>query len=72
MDSDVQLEKGELVPDGVSRHDLLEEANLRAFRAGYSITRHGRPLPRRICGRVNFGVQKLNIWPRDEEGRLIE
>ena len=65
-------DRGELVPDDVSRRDLLAEANLRARRAGYAVTRDGRPQPRRMQAPSNWGRQKLNVWPRDAAGKLIE
>ncbi len=39
----------------------------------------GRTIPRQICGFghlrlgiVPFGEQKLNLWPRDEKGVLVD
>ena len=62
----------ELVPPNVSEKDLREEVNRRTAKAGYT-TRHGEPTgATKIMGRVNWGKQKLNIWPRDKKGRLIE
>lgn len=66
------LEKGELVPDDVSSRDLKEEASLRAFRAGYPVTKDGKPQPRKIQSLNPWGHRKLNLWPRDDAGRLIE
>ena len=63
---------GELVPAGVSKRDLRYEANLRAHKAGYDVTRDGKPKPRRICTVVSLGQTRLNLWPRDETGNLIE
>jgi hypothetical protein len=62
---------GELVPQDVKESDLRDEVNLRTYRAGYT-TRDGRRRPRLptvVCG---WGREKLNVWPRDEQGNLIE
>ena len=66
------LDKGEIVPEDVSSRDLRDEANLRAFRAGYAVTKDGRRQPRKIQSLNPWGKRKLNIWPRDDAGRLIE
>jgi hypothetical protein len=66
------METGELVPNDVSARELRAEAHLRAHRAGYAVTRDGRPQPRRIQGTCNWGRQRLNVWPRDAAGKLIE
>jgi hypothetical protein len=62
---------GELVPRDVKEADLRDEVNLRTCRAGYT-TRDGGPIPRRPTAAVNWGRQKLNVWPRDGRGNLIE
>lgn len=67
-----QLDKGELVPDDVSRAELLDESSARARRAGYAVTRDGGPEPRRIQTTSNWGERKYNLWPRDAAGNLIE
>ena len=60
----------EIVPDDIGRRDLVEEVNSRTHRAGYT-TREGGSVPLKImtCG---MGQSKLNVWPRDKEGNLIE
>lgn len=63
--------KGELVPSDVSEKDFRAEVNLRTARAGYT-TRDGGRIPRRIMAAINFGRTKLNVWPRDEQGNLID
>ena len=65
------LPPGEFVPDGVSKRELRDEVNVRTHRAGYT-TRDGGPIPLKIMGRVAWGRQKLNVWPRDAAGRLID
>jgi len=61
----------ELVPEDVSPRELRDELDLRTSRAGYT-TRDGRRPPRKIRATVNFGQTRLNVWPRDENGRLVE
>ena len=65
-------ERGELVPDDLSPRDLRAEAGLRAYAAGHDVRRDGgRPRPK-IQGLNPWGRQRLNVWPRDAHGRLIE
>ena len=62
----------ELIPDSVSSKDIRDEANRRASKKGYC-TRYGEPEGKtRPSGTVSFGIEKLNIWPRDKNGNLIE
>lgn len=62
----------EIVPDNVSEKDLRDEVNKRSAKAGYT-TRFGEPpYATKIQTTVLFGKEKLNIWPRDENGNLIE
>jgi hypothetical protein len=63
---------GELVPANVSESALRDEVNRRTAKAGYT-TRHGEcRAATRIQGLVGWGRQKLNVWPRDKDGNLIE
>lgn len=66
------MSQGEVVPDDVSPAELRREANLRAHKAGYDVTRDGKPMPRKIQTTVPCGEVKLNLWPRDAAGHLIE
>jgi hypothetical protein len=61
----------EIVPDDIPDKDLREEVNRRTFRAGYT-TREGKPVPLKIMTTVPFGEVRLNIWPRDKNGKLID
>lgn len=62
----------ELVPENVSETDLKDEVNKRTSRAGYT-TRYGEcPYATKIQTTSNFGETKLNNWPRDKDGRLID
>jgi hypothetical protein len=63
--------EGELVPPDVPLRDLRAEVNLRSSRAGYT-TRDGRPIPPKIQAVVPWGRRRLNVWPRDADGNLIE
>lgn len=61
----------EIVPDNVSRNDLIDESNRRSARAGYCSCA-GEPLNgTKIMSLVKWGKEKLNVWPRDENGQLI-
>ncbi len=55
---------------GMPQRDYLQELNIRSHKAGYT-TREGSSIPRKImaCG---FGKSKLNVWPRDKNGNLID
>ena len=58
--------------DIMTNSEHQEEVNHRTFNAGYT-DRDGKPrdLPKiRIFG--GYGEAKLNVWPRDENGNLIE
>ena len=62
----------EFIPDDVSEKDVREEANKRASKLGYC-TRAGEPPYRtKIQETVPIGRTKLNVWPRDKNGRLID
>jgi len=63
---------GEFVPDDVGPREARDEVNFRAHRAGYPVTRDGRPVPHKPTVLVNWGAPRLNVWPRDPEGNLIE
>lgn len=63
---------GEIVPVSVSEKDLRDEVNSRTAKAGYT-TRHGECMSAtKIQISISFGKRKLNLWPRDENGELIE
>lgn len=62
----------ELVPENVSEKDLKDEVHRRTSRAGYT-TRYGEcPYATKIQTTVQFGKVKLNLWPRDKDGNLID
>lgn len=60
----------EIVPDDMPKEELRQEVNRRTHRAGHT-TREGGPVPRKIMG-AGYGESKLNVWPRDKNGNLIE
>lgn len=60
----------EIVPDDISPVELREEVNSRTHRAGYT-TREGGPKPLKIMSH-GIGESKLNVWPRDNNGNLID
>jgi len=55
---------------GMPQEDYLQELNIRSHKAGYT-TRDGKQIPAKIMS-TGFGESKLNIWPRDENGKLID
>ena len=62
----------ELVPENVSEKDLREEVLARNAKAGRT-TRFGEPpYATKIQVTGGFGETKLNLWPRDEHGNLID
>ena len=63
----------ELIPAGVSDSDLTDEMNHRSCKAGLT-NRQGECCrgTGKIFTTVPFGKSKLNVWPRDEAGNLIE
>ncbi len=63
---------GELVPFNVPQKDVEDEVNRRTAKAGYT-TRYGEcPYRTRIQETVSFGAVRLNVWPRDADGQLID
>ena len=61
----------EIIPPGESEKSLREEVNRRTSKAGYT-TRNGEPICRTKIMNNGFGESKLNIWPRNEQGQLID
>lgn len=63
----------ELIPASVSDADLQDEMNARSCKAGLT-NRQGESCrgTGKIMTTVPFGKQKLNVWPRDENGKLID
>jgi hypothetical protein len=61
----------EIVPDDVNLNDLRDEVNLRTYHAGYT-TKEGNPIPKKIQTTISWGRSKLNLWPRDKHGNLID
>jgi hypothetical protein len=62
----------ELIPPGRSDKDLRDEMNSRTHKSGLT-NRCGECC--RGTGKImshGFGESKLNVWPRDESGHLIE
>jgi hypothetical protein len=65
-------DNGEIVSPFVNEKDLRDEVNSRTAKAGYT-TRYGEPPCRtKIMTTVPFGKERLNVWPRDENGNLID
>ena len=63
----------ELIPASVSDSDLTDEMNARSCKAGLT-NRQGESVrgTGKIMTTVPFGKTKLNLWPRDEHGQLID
>ena len=58
--------------------EQIKKAIVDAHRRG-KCDKNGNPIPPRVYGNghlpwttCNWGERKLNIWPRDEDGNLIE
>ena len=67
----VRRDDEELIPASVSDADLTDEMNARSHRAGLT-NRQGESCKSiRIMSR-GFGPSRLNQWPRDVNGELIE
>lgn len=63
----------ELIPASRSDSDLADEMNARSCKTG--LTNRAGECVRgtgKIMTTVPFGRTKLNLWPRDEQGNLID
>jgi len=64
-------DSGEIVNWNEGSENVREEVNRRAAKVGYC-TKNGEPCHRtKIQNSIPFGKQKLNVWPRDEQGNLL-
>ncbi len=63
----------ELIPASVSDVDLQDEMNARSCKAGLT-NRQGECVrgTGKIMATVPCGETKLNLWPRNEQGELID
>ena len=63
----------ELIPQSRSGKDLQDEMNERSFKTGHT-NRQGECCKGtgKIMATVPFGKRRLNLWPRDENGDLID
>jgi hypothetical protein len=61
----------ELISGTIPQKDFVEEMNHRSWKAGHT-TRFGECRDATKIMANGFGVSKLNVWPRDENGQLIE
>lgn len=63
----------ELIAQNRSGKDLRDEMNARTYKSGLT-NRQGEcsRASGKIMSIVSFGKAKLNIWPRDASGQLIE
>jgi len=60
----------EIISPTESEKNVRDEVNRRTAKAGYT-TRLGEPPYRtKIMITVPWGKEKLNVWPRDENGNL--
>lgn len=62
---------GDILPFNANEKAIQDEVNLRSQKAGYT-NRQGEPTYSTKIMAQGFGKSKLNIWPRDEQGNLIE
>lgn len=63
---------GDIVPFNINEKDLREEVNYRTYKAGYTTKLGECPRGTKIQGLIFWGREKLNVWPRDSEGNLID
>lgn len=63
---------GDLVSFSADSKDVLAEVIRRGAKVGHC-TKHGEcPRATRIQDLCAWGRTKLNVWPRDENGNLID
>lgn len=62
---------GEVITFNENAGNVKEEAIRRGMKAGYCAS-DGEPNQRTKIMSRGFGDSKLNVWPRDENGQLIE
>jgi len=62
-----------MLPGTRSESDLRDEMNYRSSKKGLT-NRQGESCKGtgKILATVGFGKQKLNVWPRDKNGDLID
>ncbi len=64
--------RGEFVPDNTSDSDIRDEVNRRTSKAGLT-TKYGECRDAtKVMMSVPWGEPKLNVWPRDKQGNLIQ
>ena len=61
----------ELIPSDVSEADVLDDINARTAKAGLT-NRQGESCRSTKIMSCGFGESRLNVWPRDSQGRLID
>ena len=63
----------EIIPNSRSEQDVRDEMNFRTSKKGLT-NRQGEACrgTGKIFASVPFGESKLNLWPRDEAGNLID
>jgi hypothetical protein len=65
-------DSGEIIAWNEKDCNVREEVNRRTAKAGLS-TKYGEyPYSTKIQTTVPCGETKLNVWPRDENGQLID
>ena len=63
---------GEVIPPGTPPAGLQDELNHRTWKAGYTDRDGQAKDPPKIRSFGGIGETKLNVWPRDENGELID
>lgn len=66
------LMNGDIVPFNANEKDLKEEVNYRNWKAGYTTKLGECRRATKIMGTIFWGKEKLNVWPRDKNGNLID
>jgi len=62
---------GEIIGPNESESNVREEVNRRTWKAGYT-DRDGQMKDRPKIMSQGIGESKYNLWPRDEQGNLID
>lgn len=66
-----RIDRAELIDPKTDPKDIKEEALRRNAKFGYC-TKYGEPTHQTKIMAQGIGKSKLNVWPRDRDGRLIE
>ncbi len=72
MPTEKRRNDGEIISWDESESNVREEVLRRSAKAGYTNREGGPRGATKIMTTVPCGKQKLNVWPRDKNGNLID